>query len=340
MKPGPNEQNGAVSATDNALWRKTGGTKITLQALKQEFPPEFRHPFKQKMYERAAAEINHGTDEVSILRVMYQNPDRFHYRPAEVVNVPYFYRYDDLGQEGKTVWYVNFADPILFVAYDSGLFAQDEIQTLEHPLLGGIAEFLNKKRLSGLPAMTVEHEDPSPILIRNIPYQIRINTMPADKSGETVSIYGNKFAYAPEELLERAITVLDDDSRRSNILAMAALPPSRGAYRPDQIQYLIKAVFCAFAAARADSSGTTVIHTGRWGAGAFGGSEELVLLIQILGARAAGIEKLIFHAVSGPKLENAMKYAEDAAGNDLDTLEKLSAFILDRHYQWGISDGN
>ena len=338
MKHDPSKPIGAISGT--AVWRKTGGTKITLQALKQDYPPLFRHPFKQKMYELAAEKITHGTDEVSILRVMYQDPDRFHYRPAEVVNMPYFYRYDDIGEEGNTVWYVNFADPFLFAAYGSGLFAQDEIQTLEHPLLGGIAEFLNEKSLSGLPARTVEHKDPSPILIRNIPYQIRVNTMPTDRSGETVSIYGNDFAFAPEELLERAITVLDDDSLRSNILAMAALPPSSGAYRPDQIRYLLETVFCAFAAARAASSGNTVIHTGRWGAGAFGGSEELVLLIQILGAKTAGIEKLIFHAVSEQKLKNAVKYAEDAVGNDLDTIEKLSAFILDKHYRWGVSDGN
>lgn len=329
-----------MNEQDGAIFGKTGETKITLQALKQDFPLEFHHPFKQKMYERAAAKITHGTDEVSILRVKYQDPDRFHYRPAESVNVPHFYRYDDIGKEGNTVWYVNFADPILFVAYDSELFAQDEIQTLEHPLLGGIAEFLKEKHLSGLPARTVENREPSPILIRGIPYQIRVNTLPTDRSGETVSIYGNAFADAPEELLERAITVLDDDSLRSNILAMAALPPSWGAYRMDQIQYLVKTVFCAFAAARAVSSGDTVIHTGRWGAGAFGGSEELALLIQILGARAAGIGKLVFHAVSGQKLANASKYAEDAVGNDLETLDKLSDFILDRHYQWGVSDGN
>jgi len=33
-------------------------------------------------------------------------------------------------------WYVNFADPRLFTAYGSGLFAQDEIQAAEHPILG------------------------------------------------------------------------------------------------------------------------------------------------------------------------------------------------------------
>lgn len=39
-------------------------------------------------------------------------------------------------------WWVNFADPILFVAYAGRLFAQDEIQVAEHPALGHLKEKL------------------------------------------------------------------------------------------------------------------------------------------------------------------------------------------------------
>ena len=39
-------------------------------------------------------------------------------------------------------WYVNFADADLFVAYHIGLFAQDEIQTAEHPACGAIKEWM------------------------------------------------------------------------------------------------------------------------------------------------------------------------------------------------------
>ncbi len=39
-------------------------------------------------------------------------------------------------------WWVNFADPHLFVAYGSSLFAQDEIQVAEHPSLGHLREAL------------------------------------------------------------------------------------------------------------------------------------------------------------------------------------------------------
>lgn len=40
-------------------------------------------------------------------------------------------------------WYVNFADADLFTAYHIGLFAQDEIQTAEHPACGAIKEWMN-----------------------------------------------------------------------------------------------------------------------------------------------------------------------------------------------------
>src|SRR5689334_15344343 len=40
-------------------------------------------------------------------------------------------------------WHVNFADPRLFIAYGSGLFAQDEIQVAEHPVLASLKEALH-----------------------------------------------------------------------------------------------------------------------------------------------------------------------------------------------------
>jgi hypothetical protein len=50
---------------------------------------------------------------------------------------PGFYDYA-CGQDGLdwVEWHVDFADPHLFVAYGSDLFAQDELQVAEHPALG------------------------------------------------------------------------------------------------------------------------------------------------------------------------------------------------------------
>ena len=39
-------------------------------------------------------------------------------------------------------WHVNFADPLLFGAYGTAFFAQDEIQVAEHPALAALHEVL------------------------------------------------------------------------------------------------------------------------------------------------------------------------------------------------------
>lgn len=50
------------------------------------------------------------------------------------------------GPFGAVEWHVNFADPRLFTAYGSGLFAQDEMQVAEHPALGALREALSARR--------------------------------------------------------------------------------------------------------------------------------------------------------------------------------------------------
>ncbi len=43
---------------------------------------------------------------------------------------------------GQVEWYVNFADSRLFGFYEGHLFAQDEMQVMEHPCLGSIRDAL------------------------------------------------------------------------------------------------------------------------------------------------------------------------------------------------------
>lgn len=50
------------------------------------------------------------------------------------------------GVAGAVEWHVNFADPRLFTAYGSGLFAQDEMQVAEHPALAALREVLSARR--------------------------------------------------------------------------------------------------------------------------------------------------------------------------------------------------
>jgi hypothetical protein len=62
--------------------------------------------------------------------------DAFTYEPAA---------HDD---EGRPVvsWYKNFAHSHLFIAYAGGLYAQDEMQVAEHPILASLREALTSSR--------------------------------------------------------------------------------------------------------------------------------------------------------------------------------------------------
>lgn len=76
---------------------------------------------------------------------------------SSVVNVPF--KYPDSSQTVHH-WHPNFADKHLFGYYGGNLLAQDELQVLEHPILGSIREaIVNRKHFNlpeGVRALTVD----------------------------------------------------------------------------------------------------------------------------------------------------------------------------------------
>jgi hypothetical protein len=98
-------------------------------------PPRFRHHNNQIVYELACPPdvVHSGTLVLSRWRAMPL--------PAAIPSVvpAYEVREDIFGYEPNTAadseieWYLNFADPRLFIAYSGSLLAQDELQVLEHP---------------------------------------------------------------------------------------------------------------------------------------------------------------------------------------------------------------
>ena len=326
---------------------RLGGGEVTAGELLRDDPPEYCHDFKREIYEEAYAEFADRQSEVVIRfsRNVCVELSEMRLRPEaaklpEIVPVPYFFRYDDPPSDDEKCWYLNFADPQLFYAYDSYLFAQDEIQTLEHPLLASVALRAYASGDPGLRPLTVEKGRATPWIFGNVPRWIRVDTTPVDEDGETQSIYGRAFADADHALLRRAITLEDDPAARSNIIAMAAPNPGYGEYNPHEIVQLLDAVLGGFSpAVEAGAGKKTVIHTGRWGAGAFGGSEELALCVQIAGAMLCGVEKLYFHAVSAKCLENALATAKTVVAASTDA-EQIVEKLLARGYRWGFTDGN
>lgn len=326
---------------------RLGGGEIAADELLSNTPPKYLNDFKREIYLKAAGVWASRQADVVMryARNASKELSEIPLRPEaakmpEIVAVPHFFRYDDPVSPEEMNWYLNFADPVLFTAYDTDLFAQDEIQTLEHPLLAALKLHLDAMRCPELRTLTVEGGRATPWIFENVPRWINVNTSPVDKKGETKSIYGNAFASAARSLLRRAITVNDNPLSRSNLIAMAAPCPGFGVYRPHEISQLVSTVLAGFApAVEAGAGRKTVIHTGRWGAGAFGGSEELALCVQIIGGMLCGVSKLVFHAVSPKCLENARRTAKTVVAASEDA-EQIVEKLLACEYRWGFSDGN
>ncbi|MFO8015382.1 MAG: hypothetical protein R6X20_19030 [Phycisphaerae bacterium] len=87
------------------------------------------------------------------------------------------------------------------------------------------------------------------------------------------------------------------------------------------------------------------VHTGFWGCGAYGGNRILMTMLQILAARLAGLDHLVFHTVDAAGMETYHK-AVSILEEDLNALKGpvRSATSIDRTaamgFRWGVSDGN
>ena len=242
-------------------------------------------------------------------------------------------------------WHVNFADPNLFVAYGSSLFAQDEMQVAEHPALGALKEAL---RADGHRAVTVEHDQPTPVLVTGVERRCRVATDRNDAEGRPAGLYGNAFAGAGSEAVARATTRIEPPTI-TNLIAMAALPGGHGRYRVDEIDLLLATAFTGFRAAVLESRrhrgavAPIAVHTGYWGCGAFGGNRVLMALLQVLAARMAGLERLVFHTGdSGGRrpLDEALRLMREELRADPEmSTRELIARIEAMGFAWGVSDG-
>lgn len=72
-------------------------------------------------------------------------------------------------------WHVNFADPHLFVAYAGPLFAQDEMQVAEHPVLAALKQALDA---DGVDSRTDGDAGPTPVLVTGAERRVSIASDP------------------------------------------------------------------------------------------------------------------------------------------------------------------
>lgn len=304
------------------------------------------HPNKQAVFEVACPPDAPHAGRLGYTRWAAMDlPDELEVAEDLVVSRDGYFEYEPERDLGDAVeWHLNFADPQLFVACGSALFAQDEMQVAEHPALAALRQALDD---AGQRALTVEDDRPTPVLVAGVERRCRIATDANVAEGRPGGLYGNSFGRARVEAVLRATTRLDPPTI-SNILAMAALPGGRGTYSREEICVTLQTAFTGFRAAmlesrRARGAGSAVVvHTGHWGGGAFGGNRTLMALVQVLAAHGAGVRRLVYHVGSPPDrapLDEALRLLRE----ELDPLQPVSQALEAIHsmgFRWGRSDGN
>jgi len=323
------------------IWKEFDASR-----LMAEHPPRFRHPSKAHLCRQAFASSRPTQGKIiytrwwpaelpqsvaSTIMPIEVRPDVYDYQPTSA-------------PPPVMEWHVNFADPHLFYAYASSLFAQDEIQVMEHPVLGSILENLHE---SGVDPLTVDHTGPTPVLIQGAERRLAIATDVNAAAGRPNGLYGNRFSYASLAAIDQATTIIDPPTL-SNLIAIAAPTGGGGQYSADQIRHVLTTAYTGFAAAKvlsAESLGAqakAIVHTGFWGCGAFGGNRTLMPMLQFIAASLAGIDRVIFHAfdrASQEPLERAERIAADLLRSGASIVELIES-IKAMKFEWGFSDGN
>ncbi len=191
---------------------------------------------------------------------------------------------------------------------------------------------------------------PTPILVTSAERRCRIATEANLDEGRPCGLYGNRFAAADTASVARAVTILEPPTV-SHILAVEAPSFGTGRYTLDQIRFILRTAYSGFLAVRAESrrvaegASDVCVHTGFWGGGAYGGNRVLMTVLQVLAARMAGLDRLVFHTVDA---DGTKTYEEGLSvlADDLDVgagpmktdalIHKVEAMGL----KWGVGDGN
>ena len=133
----------------------------------------------------------------------------------------------------------------------------------------------------------------------------------------------------------------------SNILAMAAPACGFGPYSKDEILLVLGTAYSGFLGARLESAGLastpsrTVIHTGFWGCGAFGGNRVLMTILQVLAGELADVD-IVFHAfdAAGVAIVEEARDFHARMGDSTSTVPQIVDALLQEGFSWGESDGN
>ncbi|MCR5607268.1 MAG: hypothetical protein K6F69_10700, partial [Treponema sp.] len=205
--------------------KKLAQISVKVQDLINKYPPVYRNEQKERLYRKALDVHKNQHGIVKISRWTFDTerkaPLIMEKLPVNIECVSGYFLYDEHDTDSERVFWLNYADPNLFGYYDSDMFAQDEIQTLEHPLLGAVSEFIDANSTDCLKGLSVEKKIPTPFIVENVPYWLSVNTAPVMENGEKANLYGWMLSSAEQDIIDAGIHVVKDNIK-NNILAIAA----------------------------------------------------------------------------------------------------------------------
>lgn len=311
--------------------------------LIEEHPPRWHDRNKQAVFRVASAPEYPFEGLVRYARWPKAEIPRFVSARSRITVREGFFDYIPSESGGVVEWHVNFADPELFGAYGSHLMAQDEIQVAEHTILGSLREAL---LAMGKPAVTRDSRGgPTPVTVTGAQRRCAIDTFADPGAGHPRDLYGMRFAPAPVEEVRAATRPLSPPTP-SNILAIAAPSGGFGAYTLHDMRGILDTALSGFVAARreggslAGAGARTLVHTGFWGCGAFGGDRHLMTTLQALAADLAEVD-LVFHAsdTAGVTVANG---ALEGYARILGVTREVPGILdelVSRGFRWGTSNG-
>ena len=312
--------------------------------LLAEHPPRFSCERKRRGFELARPSAAPPSGRVSVSRWQAEElPGQVDVDAAlrQLEVRPGYFTYDP-SPAGRVDWHVNFAHLDAFAFYGTSLFAQDEWQVAEHPLLACVREALLSRPTQ---LLTLEDDRATPLLVWGAERWCAIATDADASAGRPNGLYGQEFGRASLEAIERAVHQLATRTE-THVIAIAAPSYGEGAYRLHELREILATAYAGFRAAvieseiqrgRADS---VCIHTGFWGCGAFGGNRIVMTALQVLAVGMAGATSLVFHhgsAAGRDDVEGAVALLCELSGEE--SAEGLLRGIQSRCFEWGVSNG-
>lgn len=313
--------------------------------LVKKSTPRFFHPNKELLYELAFSRHQESRGEIIYSRWLpRQLPERLTVTEKST-DVSYRFGYFDYAPSkvcDDAQWHMNFAHYDVFSSWATSLFAQDEMQVTEHPGLIALRLAADAENMS---MMCVQGDSPTPILIAGVERRLSIDTSPHTKLPK--GLYGNQFKLAWPEQVEAATTVLSPTTQ-TNILAIEAPSDGEGYYSAKDIRHVLNTAYSGFSAVRDESLATlnsvsVTLNTGFWGCGAYGGNRILMILLQVVAAELAGINRMVFFlgGLEGKEsFDQALEILNELrSGHELG-MSELIGLLQELNFSWGYSDGN